>query len=166
MLSCLNVCAGSYGFVNFTSHAEDVQAIVAMNGQMLGNRTLKCSWGRHQPRQNLVPALGMLQMQNQLGFLGAQNMLGSINPMLHMPAGMQIPNQPQIPSAGQMPSPQHAQQLQQQAFMHAHQTMPMGAQLSTPQGSAQQQMLAAHRAQMDSGSSLYFNMHRGMYGAS
>ena len=52
--------------------------------------------------------------------------------------------------------------------MHAQQTMPqgnpLGAQLSTAQATAQQQMLAAHRAQMDP-SSLYFNMYGGMYGA-
>ena len=166
MFVCL--CAGSYGFVNYTSHAEAVQAIVAMNGKVIDNKALKCAWGRHQPHRNHGPVLGMLQVQNQLGFLGAQTMLGSINPMLGMPGGMQIPSQLQIPGPAQMPSHQHAQQLQQQALMHAQQTMPqgnpLGAQLSTAQATAQQQMLAAHRAQMDP-SSLYFNMYGGMYGA-
>ena len=155
--------AGSYGFVNYTSHAEAVQAIVAMSGKVIGNRALKCAWGRHQHHRNHGPVLGMLQVQNQLGFLGAQTMLGSISPMLGMPGGMQIPNQLQIPGPAPMPPHQHAQQLQQQALMHAQQPMlqvnPLGA-----QATAQQQMLAAHRAQMDP-SSLYFNMHGGMYGA-
>ncbi|DBA78486.1 TPA: hypothetical protein ACH3X2_007974 [Trebouxia sp. C0005] len=159
---------GSYAFVNYTSHAEAVQAIVAMNGKVISNKALKCAWGRHQPHRNHGPALGMLQVQNHLGFLGAQNMLGSMSPMLGMPGGVQIPNQLQIPGPAQMPSHQHAQQLQQQALMHAQQTMPqgnpLGAQLSTAQATAQQQMLAAHRAQMDP-SSLYFNMYAGMYGA-
>jgi len=62
--------------------------------------------------------------------------------------------------------PQHAQQLQQQAFMHAQPSMTLGPQLSTPQATAQLQMLAAHRAQMDPGSTLYYNMCGGTYGAS
>ncbi len=51
--------------------------------------------------------------------------------------------------------------------MHAQQAMPqgnpLGAQLSVAQATAQQQMLAAHRDQMDP-SSLYFKMYGGMYG--
>ncbi len=130
------------------------------------NNPLTCSWGRHEPRQNLLPALGMLQMQNHIGFLGAQNMLGSTSPMLQMSAGLQIPNKLQIAGAAQLLSPQHAQQLQPQALMHAQHTMPLGTHLSTPQGAAQQQMLAAHQTQMDSRSSLYLDMYGGMCGAS
>ena len=29
-------------------HAEAVHAIVGMNGQTVGGKPLKCSWGRHQ----------------------------------------------------------------------------------------------------------------------
>ena len=101
-------------------------------------------------------------MQNQLGFLGSQNMLGPMNPMLHMPGSMQLPNQLQLPGPVQMPSSLHAQQLQQQVLMHVQQAMPIGPQLSAPI-TAQQQMLAAHRAQMDPSSNLCFNMYGGMY---
>ena len=141
-----------------------------MNGKVIGNKALKCAWGRHQPHRNNGPVVGMLQVQNPLGFLGAQTMLGSISPMLGIPGGMQIPSQLQIPAPAQMPPHQHAQQLQQQALMHAQQTMPqgnpLGAQLSTAQATAQQQMLAAHRAQISMDpSSVYYNMYGGMYGA-
>ena len=168
------VYSGSYGFVNYTTHAEAVQAIVTMTGQMVGNKALKCAWGRHQPRQSHMPALGMLQMQNQLGLTGAQNMLGSVNPMLGMPPGFQFPGPAQMPSPQhaqqqlQQQALMHAQQLQQQALMHAQQSVPLAAAHIAPQypqASAQQQMLAAHRAQMESGNSLYLNMYGGMYGA-
>jgi hypothetical protein len=66
----LCVCAGSYAFVNYTSHAKANQAIAAMNGQVIGNEDLKCAWLRHQPHQNHGPALGMLQVQSQPGILG------------------------------------------------------------------------------------------------
>ncbi|PRW50946.1 oligouridylate-binding 1-like [Chlorella sorokiniana] len=38
---------GSYGFVRFKAHADAVRAIVGMNGQALGGKVMKCSWGRH-----------------------------------------------------------------------------------------------------------------------
>ena len=108
----------------------------------------------------------MLPMQSQAGFVGNQNMLGSINPMLQLQSGMQLPNRLALPGQIQMPLPQHAQQhaaqLQQQALMHAQQAL--GPQLNAPQGNVQQQMLAAQGAQMDPSSSVYFNMYGGLYG--
>ncbi|KAL4437767.1 hypothetical protein ABPG77_005679 [Micractinium sp. CCAP 211/92] len=38
---------GSYGFVRYKSHQDAVHAIVGMNGQSLGGKVMKCSWGRH-----------------------------------------------------------------------------------------------------------------------
>ena len=153
--------------MNFTSHAEAVQAIVAMNGQPLSNKMLKCSWGRHQPRQSSMFAMDMLQMQSQPGFLGSQNMLGSINPMLQLPAGMHLANRPTVLGQIQMPLPQHAQQLQQPPpLMHAQQPLQIAPQLNSPQHNLHQQMLAAQAAQMETSSSLYFNnMYGGLYGA-
>ena len=155
--------AGSYGFVSYSHHAEAVTAIVSMNGQVVGGKALKCAWGQHQPRQPPLPPPGMLQMQNQLGFLGAQGMLASMGPMLQMPAAMQMPNRLQFQNAPQLPSPQQA--LQQQVLLNSN--LPLGAQSSTSL-STQQQMLAAHRAQMEpnNGLSMYgFNTYNGMYGA-
>lgn len=115
--------AGSYGFVNYSQHIEAVYAIITMNGQTVGNKPLKCAWGRHQPRQTQVPHLQLLQMQqqqqmqNELGFLGPQAML---SPMIQMPGTVQIPSQ--MPHVGmpQLPHPQHAQQaLQQQALLNS-----------------------------------------------
>ena len=155
--------AGSYGFVTFSNHAEAVNAIVTMNGQMVGGKPLKCAWGQHQPRQPPMPAPGMLQIQNQLGFLGAQGMLASMGPMLQMPGAMQVPNRLPFQNAPPMPSPQQA--LQQQVLLNTN--LPLGAQPSTPL-STQQQMLAVHRAQMEPTSTLNmygFNTYTGMYGA-
>ena len=136
-----------------------------MNGQMVGNKALKCAWGRHQPRHAQMTTLGILQMQSQMqsqvGFLGGQGMLGSMGPMLQMPAGMQMPSQLHIQGTPLVPSAQQAQQaLHQQVLLNAN--LPLGGQLSSPLRT-QQQMLAAHQ-QMDPNSSLYFNMYGNMYG--
>ena len=45
------VHTGSNGFVNYNTHAQAVHAIVAINGQMVGDKALKCGWGQLQPRQ-------------------------------------------------------------------------------------------------------------------
>lgn len=165
------VCSGSYGFVNYLHHAEAVHAIVAMNGHTIGDKAVNCAWGRHQPRQIHPPAIQMLQMQpqmqspmqNQLGFVAAQGMLTLMRPMIQMPAGLQMPNQPLNVGVPQLASPQLAQQaLRQQAFLNS--SLPLGGQLSTPLTS-QQHIMAARRAQNDPNSSLYFNMYGGMYGA-
>ncbi|PSC75397.1 oligouridylate-binding 1-like [Micractinium conductrix] len=38
---------GSYGFVRYKNHQDAVRAIGGMNGQNLGGKVMKCSWGRH-----------------------------------------------------------------------------------------------------------------------
>ena len=61
---------GSYGFVQFQHHEEAVRAIVSMNGQKLGGKALKCSWGRHQnrtPREAMTGGLLGGPPVNQLG---------------------------------------------------------------------------------------------------
>ena len=35
----------------YASHPDAVRAIVGLNGQNLGGKALKCSWGRHQARK-------------------------------------------------------------------------------------------------------------------
>ena len=160
------VLAGSYGFVNFCHHAEAVNAIVTMNGQAVGDKALKCAWGRHQPRHAPMSALGLLQMQSQmqtqLGFLAPQGMLASMSPMLQMPAGMQLPSGMQMPNRLQLDgTSQLSQQAQQALQQHAllNPNMQLGPQPSATL-TTQQQMLAAR--------SLYghgFNIYGSMYGA-
>ena len=93
-----------------------------MNGQIIGNKPVKCAWGRHQPRQSQVPAIQMLhvqyQMQNELAFLGPQGMLSPMRHMIQMPGAMQMPTQLQNLGLPQLLHPQNAQQaLQQQGLL-------------------------------------------------
>ncbi len=39
------------------AHSDAVHAIVGMNGQMLGGKPLKCSWGRHQSSRGALALL-------------------------------------------------------------------------------------------------------------
>lgn len=170
------VLAGGYGFVNYLHHSEAVHAIVAMNGHTIGNKAVNCAWGRHQPRQPQAPAVQMLQMQpqiqspmqshSQLGYVGGPGMLALMRPMIHMPAGIQMPSQLTnlgVPQVGSPQLAQHAQQaLQQQALLSS--SLPVGGQLGMPHAS-QQHMMAAHRAQMDPNSIVYGGMYGSMYGA-
>jgi nucleolysin TIA-1/TIAR len=52
---------GGFGFVRFKSHDDAVHAILTMNGKVLGDKTLKCSWGRHPnaPPRNVQANLMM-----------------------------------------------------------------------------------------------------------
>ena len=34
--------------VQYASHADAVQAILGLNGEILGGKALKCSWGKHR----------------------------------------------------------------------------------------------------------------------
>ena len=52
-------------------HADAVHAIVGMNGQVLGNKPLKCGWGRHQLQQQ-----GNTALNNQLAMMGAFSPMG------------------------------------------------------------------------------------------
>ena len=92
-----------------------------MNGQTVGSKSLKCAWGRHQPRQTPVPPIQLLQMQHQmqndLGFLGPQGLLSPMRPMIQMPGAMQVPGQLQNVGLTQLPPPQQA--LQQQALLNS-----------------------------------------------
>ena len=81
--------------------------------------------------------------------------------MLQMPTAALIPNQLQFQNALQLPSPQQA--LQQQVLLSSN--LPLGFEPSTS-FCTQQQMLAAHGAQMEPNSSLNmygFNTYNGMY---
>ena len=61
-------------------HADAVHAIVGMNGQVLGNKPLKCGWGRHQLQQQ-----GSTALNNQLAMMGAFSPMGLMGPG---PAGL------------------------------------------------------------------------------
>ena len=43
--------AGQYGFILYASHAEAVNAMVQLNGQVLGGKSLKCAWAQLNPCQ-------------------------------------------------------------------------------------------------------------------
>lgn len=150
-----------------------MDAIVSMNAQTLGTKALKCSWGRHQPRQNTAN-MQMLQMQNQLQFLNAQALQQGL---LQIPAELQVglPNRQPLLSQLQMQAlqaqhAQHAQHGQPQipAALLLQQSMAMAQQqLGLPlanhpqqQQQQQQQMLAAQRLQMDP-ANLYYGMYYG-----
>lgn len=161
--------AGSYGFVTFQRHEDAVSAIVTMNAQTLGNKSLKCSWGRHQPRQNTAN-MQMLQMQSQLQYLNAQALQQGL---LQMPADLQVG----MPSTQQLVAPLQLQALQAQHGQHGQQQIPAALllqqsmamaqqQLGNPQANQQQQqqhqqqLLAAQRLHMDP-ASLYYGMYYG-----
>ena len=111
---------GSNGFVNYNTHAQAVHAIVAINGQMVGDKALECGWGRLQPRQSCTPAWETLQMQHSLGYMWPHNFM---NAVLGMPVGPG--RQPELWLSSIL-LPQHAPQL-----------LPVGAPTT-----AQHQMLA------------------------
>lgn len=57
---------GGYGFVRFDDHESAVQAICDMHGKVLGDRALKCSWGRFPNGQRMkhgIPALALPEVQ-------------------------------------------------------------------------------------------------------
>ena len=84
---------GSYGFVQFQKHEDAVQAIVSMNGQVVGSKPLKCSWGRHQARQP-TPAPGMSLNMMSLQHMG---MMGAGGLMSHGMGPLMVPAQ--LPAA-------------------------------------------------------------------
>ncbi len=49
---------GGYGFVRFADHAAAVAAICDMHGHTVGDRALKCSWGRFPNGQRVKQGLG------------------------------------------------------------------------------------------------------------
>lgn len=68
---------GSYGFVRYKSHQDAVHAIVGMNGQSLGGKVMKCSWGRH-------PSTPPSSVQTSLMLAAA----AGLNPLAMGSAGM------------------------------------------------------------------------------
>ena len=79
-----NICQSSrspsHSCVPVQRHADAVHAIVGMNGQVLGNKPLKCGWGRHQLQQQ-----GSTALNNQLAMMGAFSPMGLMGPG---PAGL------------------------------------------------------------------------------
>lgn len=49
---------GGYGFVRFADHSSAVSAICDMHGHTIGDRVLKCSWGRFPNGQHVKQGLG------------------------------------------------------------------------------------------------------------
>ncbi|KAK9829495.1 hypothetical protein WJX72_006199 [[Myrmecia] bisecta] len=112
---------GNYGFVQFQRHEDAVRAIIGMNGQLLGGKALKCSWGRQQPRAASAAAanLALNLAQINLGLYGAGAGLPSmLPPQLQQP----LPPPPQLAAQQQMllqrhlaggggPGPSHLPQL-------------------------------------------------------
>ena len=129
---------GSFGFVKYKTHAQAAHAIVAINGQMVGDNGLKCGWGQLQPRQSCTPALETPHMQHPLGYMWPQSFLGFMSPMLGMPGGMQMPCW--HPSSGS------AQILFRQ---HAPQLLPVEPQTSGSPTTVQHQMLAGQGVKTD-----------------
>ncbi|KAK9813604.1 hypothetical protein WJX73_010245 [Symbiochloris irregularis] len=103
---------GSYGFVQFEQHVEAVHAIVGMNGQVVGGKPLKCSWGRHQtsrgPGGIAGPGAGQVSHSQVMMQLANMSLLGGPQPGLlnpHHPFNnmMQVPQAPLAHSqAGQL----------------------------------------------------------------
>lgn len=142
--------------MSYAKHEEAVNAIVAQNGQMLGEKPLKCSWGRHQPRQDSVAQVNLLQMHQ---LMTAQALQQSMLSQSLMPGGLQggMPGGMLGVMQGGMPGglspgqgmlnpsllPQHAQHAAQLPSMLMQQPgMPMNTQqLGNPQQSTLQQLL-------------------------
>lgn len=80
---------GGYGFVRYKRHADAVRAIVEMNGQELGGRTLKCSWGRFQNGQKGSKQPSAAQQQQLLlaaaGMSAVPLVAQSVTPVLLAP---------------------------------------------------------------------------------
>ena len=101
---------GAFGFVRFRLHNDAVRAIIAMNGSILGKKSIKCSWGRHpavlpsgmQANLMLAAAAGMgpLAMQAPPGV--PVNVGGSVlgMPMAGNAAGALLQPTQTTPAAG------------------------------------------------------------------
>lgn len=93
---------GGYGFVRFEEHQSAVQAICDMHGRMVGDRALKCSWGRFPNGQRMkhgIPPLGLQDVQQPF----------------YLPSPVAAASLPYLPTATLMPSaaliPSHVQSV-------------------------------------------------------
>jgi len=101
---------GNYGFVRYRSHMEAVQAIVGLNGQVVGGRQLKCSWGRHPkvPPSGVKANLVMAAVAAGVPQVGMGVMPHAQPMMTHQRPPSMVPQMPHGQMMGQVPDAEQA----------------------------------------------------------
>eukprot|EP00890_Picochlorum_soloecismus_P006547 jgi/Picsp_1/717/NSC_04206-R1_nucleolysin tiar-like len=101
---------GNYGFVRYRSHMEAVQAIVGLNGQVVGGRQLKCSWGRHPkvPPSGVKANLVMAAVAAGVPQVGMGVMPHAQPMMAHQRPPSMVAQMPHGQMMGQVPDAEHA----------------------------------------------------------
>jgi nucleolysin TIA-1/TIAR len=101
---------GNYGFVRYRSHTEAVQAIVGLNGQVIGGRQLKCSWGRHPkvPPSGVKANLVMAAVAAGVPQVGMGVMPHAQPMMAHQQPPSMVAQMPHAQMMGQVPDAEQA----------------------------------------------------------
>ncbi|KDD72477.1 hypothetical protein H632_c3295p0, partial [Helicosporidium sp. ATCC 50920] len=89
---------GAYGFVRYRRHEDAVKAIVGMNGVRLGDKVVKCFWGRHPQLPGAQPNVANLVLATMAGGMAPAHA------MVGQPVGLLPLSSPLSPLAPSKPA--------------------------------------------------------------